>query len=444
MKSSRYFLNLLLLFFTTFIMLSESIAQTGTIIINKVTHPHSSGLDFNFSTSPGLTINSPITYNITAAGAVFGPQLNQTGITGNLHFLYNEGCDPTDYAGFAPGSIAVIDRGICTFVLKALNAQNAGAIGVIIINNIAGGGAIGLGGSDPNVTIPSICISYEDGLLIKSLPALNATMNKELEDFSLQDGATKTFTNVPAGTFVITEGLSLFEGAVLSDIIITDPSGGSIKEVDWRRVSVNLSPGETVECTFITDIRVVEDLLTDIEDLLNTGVLNSGQANALAVKLNNAKIKLNEGKFTSAINLLNAFINQVTDLINNGILSVSQGEPLIDEANAFIDLIRSNLPKSFSEGETTDEVPSDYRLLQNFPNPFNPNTSISYQLPADGYVTLKVYDLLGKEIATLVDGHNDAGYYRINFDASSLSSGFYFYRLSTENYVSTMKMLLIK
>lgn len=92
----------------------------------------------------------------------------------------------------------------------------------------------------------------------------------------------------------------------------------------------------------------------------------------------------------------------------------------------------------------TLSLPTEYALHQNFPNPFNPTTRISYYLPKTGNATLTIYDLLGREIATLVDGVQTAGNHSILFDGASLPSGIYFYRLQTESFTTTKKMVLLK
>ena len=88
--------------------------------------------------------------------------------------------------------------------------------------------------------------------------------------------------------------------------------------------------------------------------------------------------------------------------------------------------------------------PESYDLAQNYPNPFNPTTIIKYQIPEDGIVSLKIYDILGKEIKTLVNEHKPTGRYEINFDASNLASGVYIYRIQINDFVSSKKMMLVK
>jgi hypothetical protein len=89
-------------------------------------------------------------------------------------------------------------------------------------------------------------------------------------------------------------------------------------------------------------------------------------------------------------------------------------------------------------------IPQAYQLNQNFPNPFNPTTVISYKIPFAGLVTLKVYDALGKLVTTLVDKVQEAGTYVINFDGNLLSNGIYFYKIQAGNFTVVKKMLLLK
>ena len=89
-------------------------------------------------------------------------------------------------------------------------------------------------------------------------------------------------------------------------------------------------------------------------------------------------------------------------------------------------------------------TPIDFVLFQYYPNPFNPSTTISYQIPELSFVTLKIYDLLGKEITTLVNEQKSAGIYEVNFNGSELTSGIYFYRLTSGEFSDTKKFLLLK
>jgi hypothetical protein len=97
-----------------------------------------------------------------------------------------------------------------------------------------------------------------------------------------------------------------------------------------------------------------------------------------------------------------------------------------------------------SVGPATGEIPASFVLRQNYPNPFNPTTTIRYELPQAAKVTLKVYDVLGREIVTLVDQAKEAGVYEVKFDGSNLPSGIYLYRMEAGPTVSTKKLVLLK
>ena len=89
-------------------------------------------------------------------------------------------------------------------------------------------------------------------------------------------------------------------------------------------------------------------------------------------------------------------------------------------------------------------IPTEYNLFQNYPNPFNPVTNIKYDVPKNSFVKIRIYDIAGKEVRTLVDQEMEAGSYETQFDASKLASGIYFYKMETKDYNKVMKMVLLK
>ncbi|MCX7833780.1 MAG: T9SS type A sorting domain-containing protein, partial [Ignavibacteria bacterium] len=116
-------------------------------------------------------------------------------------------------------------------------------------------------------------------------------------------------------------------------------------------------------------------------------------------------------------------------------LSLTTSNPLLP--NICIELT----PGTGLENKTS-QIPDKYELSQNYPNPFNPVTKISFAIPKQGMVSLKVYDILGREVANLVNEVKPAGYYTIDFDASNLASGVYFYRLESNGFVDVKRMML--
>jgi photosystem II stability/assembly factor-like uncharacterized protein len=97
-----------------------------------------------------------------------------------------------------------------------------------------------------------------------------------------------------------------------------------------------------------------------------------------------------------------------------------------------------------SAEEITGELPKSFALEQNYPNPFNPSASIKYQIPSTDHVTLKVYDLLGREVATLVNEVKQPGTYSVQWDATNVASGIYFYRLQAGDFTQTRKLILLR
>jgi hypothetical protein len=132
-------------------------------------------------------------------------------------------------------------------------------------------------------------------------------------------------------------------------------------------------------------------------------------------------------------------------------LDVESIRPTPDNPNPFaVKRILNGLIKFVDEIPTSNEpgntvsVPKDFSLSQNYPNPFNPSTKISYGIPVSDLVTLKIYDVLGKEVMTLVNQKQEAGNYQVEFNAASLPSGMYVYRIKSGNFVETKRMMLLK
>ena len=146
----------------------------------------------------------------------------------------------------------------------------------------------------------------------------------------------------------------------------------------------------------------------------------------------NGNILIGNGS-TSSVKMFDSNGNYIEDLIPSG----SGG---LMTPNAVV--IRQSNLLSVPEESSLGNI--NFRLEQNYPNPFNPNTVISYQLPVNSKVSLKVYNVLGKEIATLVNEELAAGEHEVEFDATGLPSGIYFYQLRSSNYSETKKMMLIK
>lgn len=125
-----------------------------------------------------------------------------------------------------------------------------------------------------------------------------------------------------------------------------------------------------------------------------------------------------------------------------GMVFNSKGDLFITSFQNNTILKVTNLPTAVEEDYNS--AVTDFSLEQNYPNPFNPSTKINYRLASAGSATLKVFDVLGKEVATLVNEEKPAGNYSVDFNAAGLSSGIYFYTLKQNNFVETKKMILMK
>ncbi|MDR3666574.1 MAG: T9SS type A sorting domain-containing protein [Ignavibacteriaceae bacterium] len=126
------------------------------------------------------------------------------------------------------------------------------------------------------------------------------------------------------------------------------------------------------------------------------------------------------------------------------VFDVKRNAPVNKTDTVVIQINSSNGVNVSKEFLFTYLAPKDYKLAQNYPNPFNPSTTIQYQLPFDSRVSLIIYDILGKEVATLINEQQPAGFKEITFNAQRFASGVYIYRLSAGKFVDTKKMMVLK
>lgn len=139
----------------------------------------------------------------------------------------------------------------------------------------------------------------------------------------------------------------------------------------------------------------------------------------------------------------------VTSVQSGRMLTMSAGQPFVEVSSGPNHIVESGflahpvLRDILVSVPQQGELPLAFNLDQNYPNPFNPSTKISFTVPMRGFVELKVYDMLGREVATLAGENLPAGSYERVFDATGLASGVYFYRLSTTNFVHTKKLVLL-
>lgn len=189
-----------------------------------------------------------------------------------------------------------------------------------------------------------------------------------------------------------------------------------------------------------TTTQDITQLMGRVDYLVSINLLNSQQGTMLNNRLQTAITQLSNNHRLLAICQMLLFDARVWILINSNLLTEENGQPLIDYSNMIINFIwNGNAPAPI-----VSKPDNDFSLKQNYPNPFNPSTTIEYTVPVNTHVTLKIYDILGKEVGTLVDRDQNSGSYIVIWNASNLSSGVYFYKLVAGNNVQTKRMLLSK
>ena len=171
----------------------------------------------------------------------------------------------------------------------------------------------------------------------------------------------------------------------------------------------------------VTDFGWIDNLPWDMRQMINTGFFT---------------LNKNEEKevFVAYV------VGRGTDHLN----SITKAREISEKAKILYASNFDTLTVVSVEDNFAENIPDGFLLYQNYPNPFNPTSTLSFVISHWSFVSLKVYDVLGNEVATLVNEEKPAGSYEVKFDASSLSSGIYFYKLQAGNFISSKKMILIK
>ncbi len=236
--------------------------------------------------------------------------------------------------------------------------------------------------------------------------------------------------------------------------IVSDGTGGAIftwlgyspADVFVQRINGN---GTT---QWASDVRLTESTSPTIP-----GIISDGATGAFIIWENpgEGKIKLQHvtldgtlsfgpgGKTVSTGKNMSGYFTVATDGLGRAI-AAWEDTPLYTTDIYADRVVVPGFTTEVSEYGQSGTAPREFTLNQNFPNPFNPTTKITFTLAENGHVSLKVFDVLGREVATLVNGVEEAGYKSVNFDANRLSSGIYFYRLQVNTYVETRKLLLLR
>jgi hypothetical protein len=393
-----------------------------------------------------MTVNTgspPLPPKIEMNVATFGPQAFF--VTGNLVLVddgvapVTDACTPLVNGAAVNGNIALLDRGVCTFNVKALAAQNAGAIAVVIANNTPN--PLVPGGVDPTVVIPVVGVSLADGNALKAA-LLGGPVNVTLgQDFTLLAGAdasnrVKLYAPNP---LVSGSSTSHWDVSAFPNLLMEPAINGNLSS------SVDLTLNQMIDMGW----------LPDCENPVAVGI------SAFDARVSGSSVML-RAKFLSTLNDASFVVVYRADGGSetfNGVKTLDapdNGEFTFVDASVLAGhSYRYKIGVVDNDGEFLSPIAevrmpaAGIELSQNVPNPFNPTTTIRFSLPASERVGLAVYAANGSLVRMLVDEVKAAGAHDVTWDGrdmsgNSVSSGLYFYRLTAGKFSESRKMLLLK
>ncbi len=222
--------------------------------------------------------------------------------------------------------------------------------------------------------------------------------------------------------------------------------------ISWLNISSNL-PNKDVISICINGINLLAGttgagVFLSTDNGANWNAVNNGLNNIYLDALSNFGSDIFAGTIDGHI-FLSTNNGETWNLIGNQLTNIRPTTFAINDSNLFVatnkGIWKYPLEKILSNVNKKEKIlPTAFELKQNYPNPFNPNSIIEYSIPFLTSVQIKIYDVLGKEIAVLVDEEKSRGNYSVKFECSNLTSGIYFYQLSSKNFVQTKKMIIMK
>jgi PKD repeat protein len=263
------------------------------------------------------------------------------------------------------------------------------------------------------------------------------------------DGTIDATTSEPLFTYVATSDTSFDVQLIVSNGLSAD----TVRRSDYIVLTGPIS--QTTVNTELLDLGTI-DVNTPRVDTTFTVYNNGSGMDSVHVSLDYGTITVDSALAVSpmafAIGPRDSQVVTFTvfpPLVNKTIFGVYTPKILLEsrfnrDVTVFAKSVQFRLEGTVTGAEEENGLPESYALDQNYPNPFNPATTIRYALPEQARVTLRVFTLLGEEIATLIDEVQEAGFRSVDFDASAFASGAYFYRLTAGSFVETRRMILVK
>jgi len=266
-------------------------------------------------------------------------------------------------------------------------------------------------------TIPSTNLPIGDQILfVRVMNADSVWGMYSSEVFSLSEVASLTFES--------SDTLEYFQDS--PELLIAGDIGiSSSTDISADSAIIKISKGFLEEDSLFIDDPGSLDI-----DSVESGIKISG----------NASLEDYQDAIRTAYYINNNEVSEKADTLKELSITVYSGAFASEASIKYVEV----LDQIMTSNENELGLPKEFSLEQNYPNPFNPSTNIEFALPEQAEVSLKVYNLLGREIYTLVSGKMNAGNHKVEFNASGLSTGLYFYRIQAGSFIQTKKMMLIK